>query len=406
MPAGYFLSTIISREALRVKIETVIYLDYAAATPMDDRVLAAMLPYFQDKYFNPSAAYLLARSVSNDFESARHRLAQVIGARPGEIILTAGATESINLALNGVEGRIVTTQIEHQSVLAVANSKQATILPVGRDGRLDLEAVSRAIDDDVSLLSVGYVNSEIGVIQDISALAQLVNQIRQDRLGRGVTMPLYLHSDASQGAGLLDINVARLGVDMLTLNAAKCYGPKQVGLLYVRAGIKLKPLIQGGGQEMGLRSGTENVAGVIGFALALELADKLRHHESKRLRALNQQLKAYLSANLKDVSFNSISKVSSPAILNFSVDGIDGERVLFALDERGVMVATGSACAANQGRRSHVLIAIGLTNQQADGSIRVSIGRFTTEEEIATAGQLIVDAINQQRKFGGMKVVA
>lgn len=406
MPAGYFLSTIISREALRVKIETVIYLDYAAATPMDDRVLAAMLPYFQDKYFNPSAAYLLARSVSNDFESARHRLAQVIGARPGEIILTAGATESINLALNGVEGRIVTTQIEHQSVLAVANSKQATILPVGRDGRLDLEAVSRAIDDDVSLLSVGYVNSEIGVIQDISALAQLVNQIRQDRLERGVKMPLYLHSDASQGAGLLDINVARLGVDMLTLNAAKCYGPKQVGLLYVRAGIKLKPLIQGGGQEMGLRSGTENVAGVIGFALALELADKLRHHESKRLRALNQQLKDYLTANLKDVSFNSISKVSSPAILNFSVDGIDGERVLFALDEQGVMVATGSACAANQGRRSHVLIAIGLTNQQADGSIRISVGRFTTEEEITAAGQLIVDAINQQRKFGGMKVVA
>lgn len=406
MLAGYFLSTIISREVLRVKIETVIYLDYAAATPMDDRVLAAMLPYFQDKYFNPSAAYLLARSVSNDFESARHRLAQVIGARPGEIILTAGATESINLALNGVEGRIVTTQIEHQSVLAVANSKQATILPVGRDGRLDLEAVSRAIDDDVSLLSVGYVNSEIGVIQDISALAQLVNQIRQDRLERGVKMPLYLHSDASQGAGLLDINVARLGVDMLTLNAAKCYGPKQVGLLYVRAGIKLKPLIQGGGQEMGLRSGTENVAGVIGFALALELADKLRHHESKRLRALNQQLKDYLTANLKDVSFNSISKVSSPAILNFSVDGIDGERVLFALDEQGVMVATGSACAANQGRRSHVLIAIGLTNQQADGSIRISVGRFTTEEEITAAGQLIVDAINQQRKFGGMKVVA
>ena len=198
--------------------------------------------------------------------------------------------------------------------------------------------------------------------------------------------------------------MSRLGVDLMTLNAGKCYGPKQVGLLYVRAGIHLKPLILGGGQEMGLRSGTENVTGIIGFAKALELAEKLRGSEVKRLSELRSKLKQYLINNLPDVRINENTKANSPAILNISVPGVDGERVVFGLDERGVQVATGSACAANKGVRSHVLTAMGLDEAAVDGSLRISMGRFTTEQDINQAGQIIVDVINEQRQFGGLNV--
>lgn len=369
---------------------------------MDERVLRAMMPYFHDDFYNPSAAYLAARHVRDTVEEARHQLAIAIGARPAEIILTAGATESINLALNGVEGKIVTCAIEHESVLNVAKSRDGIILPVNERGRIDLNELRQAVDDEVSLISIGYVNSEIGVVQDLKAISDIVAEIREDRRQRQIDRPLFLHTDASQVAGLFDLNVARLGVDLMTLNASKCYGPKQTGLLYVRAGVRLKPLIIGGGQELGLRSGTENVPSVIGFAKALGLANKLRGSEYKRLEGLRNELKLYLSHNLPDIKFNECKKHHSPAILNFSVPGIDGERVVFALDELGTMVATGSACAANKGLRSHVLTALGSDDATADGSIRLSLGRPTTMEEIKQAEEQIVMTINSQRRFGSM----
>ena len=381
-----------------------IYLDYAAATPVDERVLAAMMPYFSDRFYNPSAAYMAARQVRTDVEEARHQLAQVIGARPAEVIITAGATESINLALGGVDGRIVTTAVEHPSVLATARARQGIVLSVDQRGQIDLTELERHLTDDVALVSICYVNSETGMVQNLRAVADVVERVRQLRRERGIDRPLLLHTDASQAAGLLDINVARLGVDLMTLNAAKCYGPKQVGLLYVRAGVQLHPLILGGGQERGLRSGTENVTGVIGFAKALSLAERTRGSEVKRLNQLRQWLRSYLVDNLPDVRITEHPRRNSPAILNFSVAGVDGERVVFALDERGVAVATGSACAANKGRRSHILTALGLTDAEADGSIRISMGRFTTDEDIHTAGQLIVEVVNQQRQFGGLHV--
>ena len=381
-----------------------IYLDNAAATPVDSRVLAAMMPYFSDEFYNPSAAYLSARKVRADVEEARHTLAKLIGAKSAEIIVTAGATESINLALGGVEGRIVTTAVEHSAVLETARQRGGYILSVDDRGRINLDELRNSLTDDVALVSVGYVNSETGVVQNMRAIAEIVQTVRDERQVRGVTTPLYLHTDASQAAGLLDLNVSRLGVDLMTLNAGKCYGPKQVGLLYVRAGIHLKPLILGGGQEMGLRSGTENVTGIIGFAKALELAEKLRGSEVKRLSELRSKLKQYLINNLPDVRINENTKANSPAILNISVPGVDGERVVFGLDERGVQVATGSACAANKGVRSHVLTAMGLDEAAVDGSLRISMGRFTTEQDINQAGQIIVDVINEQRQFGGLNV--
>lgn len=369
---------------------------------MDQRVLTAMMPYFSDEFYNPSAAYLAARRVHDDIATARHSLAKIIGAKSAEIIITAGATESINLALNGVDGAVVTTAIEHDSVLETARVRGGVVLSVSSLGQIDLESLRSAITDQVALVSVGYVNSETGMIQDIRAIADVVQDIRDDRRQRGVERPLYLHTDASQAAGILDLNVSRLGVDLMTLNAGKCYGPKQVGLLYVRAGIRLKPLILGGGQEMGLRSGTENVTGIIGFAKAMELAESTRGSEVKRLTALRNQLKSYLVQHIPDIKINENQRRNSPAILNFSVAGVDGERVVFALDERGVQVATGSACAANKGLRSHILVALGLSNAEADGSIRVSMGRFTTSEDIEAASQLIVEVISEQRKFGVM----
>lgn len=371
---------------------------------MDKRVLREMEPYFADKFYNPSAAYLAARQVRADFEEARHRLAQAIGARPAEIIITAGATESDNMALAGVDGNVVTTSVEHPAVLAMAKSRSGVILSVDKLGQIDLNQLRRAITDNVQLISVGYVNSETGIVQDIRAVADAVAAVRQDRLERGVELPLYFHTDASQAVGLFDLNVARLGVDLMTLNAGKCYGPKQVGLLYVRAGVRLRPLIRGGGQEMGLRSGTENVTGTIGFAKAVELVEKTRKSEVKRLGNLRRQLHDYLAGNLDGIKFNENGKRNSPAILNFSIPGLDGERMVFALDEKGVLVSTGSACAANKGLRSHVLTAMGLSDAEADGSIRLSLGRFTTDKDIDTVGPIIVETAHEQLQFGAMKI--
>lgn len=380
----------------------VIYLDYAAATPIDKHVIKAMTPYFSDKFYNPSAAYLAAREVRSDVEDARHDIAKIIGARPAEIVFTAGATESINLAMTVAgDGVVLTDSAEHASVLNAARAHRYEIISVDSKGRINLAELEQYLNDnkDIVLVSLGYINSETGIVQDIKAAAEVVQRVRATR-----ETTLYLHIDASQASGLYDLNVARLGVDLMTLNAGKCYGPKQVGLLYIRAGVKLKPVVYGGGQEMGLRSGTENVPGIIGFAKALRLADDTRKSESKRLEKLRGSLKQILADGLSDIIFNENPYANSPAILNFSVPNVDGERVVFALDEKGVMVATGSACAANKGRRSHVLTAMGLADNVVDGSIRVSMGRFTTEEEIATAGRLIVETVNEQRRFGGLKV--
>ena len=377
-----------------------IYLDYAAATPIDQRVLDAEEPYFRERFFNPSASYQAAREVRRDYEEARHVLAQNLGARPAEIVITAGATESTNLAIGGVSGHIVTTNIEHPAVLALASARNATILPVNEKGLVNPASVENAITDETEIVSVGYANSEIGTVQPIKEIAILIERIRADRAIREVATPLLFHTDASQAAGYLDLNVARLNVDLMTLNAGKCYGPKQVGLLYVKAGVRLKPLILGGGQEMGLRSGTENVTGAIGFARALEIAERKRKGESERLEKLRNDLEKFIKQEFPEVIINSGAKQRLPNILNFSVPGLDGERAVFALDERDVLVATGSACAANKGTRSHVLMAIGLAPQIADASLRISLGRPTTDAEISELKPLLTETIRQQLKFG------
>ena len=388
-----------------------IYLDYAAATPIDPKVLDAMTPYLTDQFFNPSANYMAAVNVRADFENARHKIASIIGAKPAEIIFTAGATESINIAFNfprsNKRQKILISNIEHPAVLAAATREalftKVQLIDVDKFGRINLDDLRAKIDDDVTMISIGYASNELGTIQSIKKISEIINEARIDREKRGVKNKLLFHSDASQATGFLDINIARLGVDLMTLNAAKCYGPKQVGLLYVRAGINLNPVIVGGGQEMGLRSGTENTAGVIGFARAFQIAEKKRKTESLRVAKLRDDLQKFLEAEFPDIQINGDQKHRLPNILNFSLPNLDGERAVFALDQRGVCVAAGSACAANKGTRSHVLTAIGLSNNLADGSLRISMGRKTTSEEIEKLKPILHDVLHRQLEFGNQE---
>lgn len=371
-----------------------IYLDYAAATPLDERVLSVMQPYFLDKFFNPSSPYAPAIQVRQEYEEAKDIIARSIGGRGNELIMTAGATESINLAFTAVSGgHAITTEIEHHAVLAAVKKHGGTLVPVDKNGRVSVEAIRKAVKPETKLISVALANNEIGTIQPLREIASLVREQRQQRSSKGDKTPLYLHVDASQGLGLLDIHVSRLGVDMITLNAGKIYGPKQVGALWVASHVEVSPVVVGGGQERGLRSGTENVAGVIGFAEAVRLADKKRKGESDRLREIRDAMQEKIVERFPSGVVSGHAKHRLPNFLHVSFPGVDAERVLFALEAKGVMVATGSACAANKGTRSHVLEAIGLADEVADGSIRISLGRHSSMEQCLEAAKLIGDVV-------------
>lgn len=383
-------------------MSTPIYLDYAAATPLDERVFSAMQPYFVQQFYNPSAAYTAARQIRTDLDDARHNLAITIGGKRDEVVLTAGATESVNLAFRGLLDKgdhVVVGATEHPAVKAIAEQFEVSTAVSDAKGIITPEAVAARITDDTKLVSITAADSELGTIQPLSKIAETIDRIRHDRRKRGVTQPLYFHSDASQAAGVIDLHVARLGVDLLTLNAAKCYGPKQVGLLWAASHVQLRPLIFGGGQERGLRSGTENVAGAIGFAKALYIAQKQRHTESDRLRALRDSLETQLSEAIPELVINGSKKKHLPGHLNVSLDGLDAERVVFHLDSLGVQVATGAACAANKGTRSAVLEAVGMGESLADGSLRFSLGRQTTPGDIERAAPLIIEAIQAESKL-------
>ena len=373
-----------------------IYLDHAAATPVSSKVLAAMEPYFSDEFFNPSAAYLPAKKVATEYEKAKSVIAHAIGAKSHDLVITAGATEANNLAFSCLD-MIRKTQVlylvtEHDSVRKVAEKYGGEAISVDKNGRIDLNDLKARITDETKLISVALVNNEIGVIQPLSEIAAIIREVRFDRLSRGVKTPLYLHSDASQAMNLLNVNVARLGVDLLTLNAAKIYGPKGVGALYASHEVKLLPLNYGGGQEMGLRSGTENVPGAIGFSKAVEEAvehlNGNRKKYAKFKKILLDELQGYELINKKH------------SLDNFVVlcyNGIDAERLVFLLEEKGVYVSTGAACAASKGVKSHVLKAIGLTDSEINGSLRLTLGETNTEEQMHEAARLINEAVKIEK---------
>lgn len=363
-----------------------IYLDYAAATPLDPRVEKAMQPYWRQQFFNPSATYLASRKVAEAIKAARQSVAGNLGARPTEIIFTAGGTEADNLAIGGVmqkhpKAKVVVSAIEHAAVLQAAQSYPHDVAPVDKKGFINLAKLEQLIDDRTVLVSVMYANNEVGSIQPINQVAQLIQKIRSQRGQSGITLPLYLHTDASQAANYLDLHVSRLGVDLLTLNGGKMYGPKQTGILYVKAGVELNPIIRGGGQENNRRSGTENVPGLIGFTTALELAQTQRKDEIKRLTELQHQFEVELRKKIPSIVINSQGN-RLPNIVHVTIPGIDNETVMMQLDEQGIMCAVGSACSASSEEPSHVLKAIGITEADAQSSLRFSFGRKTTQTEL------------------------
>lgn len=381
--------------------EDLIYLDHAAATPIDDVVLQAMMPYFQEKFFNPSSPYSKGIEVRREYELAKNRLAATLGVRGDELVMTAGATESINLAFSvASSGEVAVSEVDHKSVLESARSRSQSVMLVKPDekGRVKASAVRRALSSETSFISVGLVNNELGVIQPISEIAQIVAEERARRRQSDITTPLVFHTDASQASVLLDVKPHRLGVDLLTLSASKVYGPKQVGLLWVRPGLKISPTVVGGGQESGLRGGTENVAGVVGFAVAMELASKRRASEVERLRKLRDDMERRLSEAIPEIVVSSDAKKGLASILHVSFPGVDAERLIFWLESRGVMAASGSACSANRGTRSHVLVAIGLADALIDGSLRISLGRLSDEASCQKATELIIEAVNLEKK--------
>lgn len=362
-----------------------VYLDHAAATPLDAEVLKVMQPYWQEKFANPSATYSAAREVKQALADARAAVAHWLGARPAEVVFTAGGTEANNLAVHGVmrefpDGNVVVSAIEHESVLMPARHYENRETAVGADGRIDLKDLENKIDDRTVLVSVMYANNEIGTIQPIREVARLVESVRRRRNGGG--LPLYLHTDACQAANYLDLHAARLGVDLLTINGGKIYGPKQAGALYVKAGARILPLIDGGGQERGLRSGTENVASIIGLAAALDKAQTIRHQEAKRLQGLQQQFFKELEKAAPAMSINGSLKHRLPNNVHITMPGQDNERLIIELDERGIAAAAGSACSASNEEPSHVLRAIGLDDEAARASLRLTLGRSTTNKDI------------------------
>jgi len=360
-----------------------IYLDHAATTPCDPRVVEAMQPYFSDRYGNASSPYSLGGEAEEAIEGSRKEVAGLIGVSEEEIVFTSGGSESDNTAIKGVafklrkQGRhIITSQIEHPAVLESCRwleqqGWEVTYLPVDQEGLVDPQAVAEAIKSETVLVSIMHANNEVGVIQPIEAIGKITRQ-------RGV----YLHSDAVQSIGSVPVDVDKLGVDLLSMSAHKLYGPKGVGALYVRKGTLVDSLIHGGEQERRRRASTENVAGIVGFGRAAELAGERITDERERLISLRDELWRGLIGRLKEVRLNGHLVNRLPNNLNVSVARIEGEGMVLHLDEVGIMCSTGSACSSHNLQPSHVLLAMGLPHELAHGSLRFSLGRSTTKKHV------------------------
>jgi len=374
-----------------------VYLDYSAGTPLDRRVLAVMTPFFNENFYNPSALYKGARDVKSALDTARADVSRTIGARPSEIIFTAGGTESANLAVKGIMDKfpdceLVISAIEHDAVLKPASKYKHKTAPVSEKGLIDLQKLEKLISDKTVLISVIYANNEVGTVQPVREISQIISSLRKDRKKRGVATPLYLHTDACQAVQYLDINISRLGVDLMTLNGGKIYGPKQSGILYLRAGVLIEPQILGGGQENGFRSGTENVSACLGFAKALELIMRNKQESAQKTSELAKYFMLELESRFSAV-INGHQKLRLPNNVHATFKSADNERMLFSLDAQGIYASVGSACSASSEEPSHVLKAMGISEQDARSSLRFSLGRETTKAEIDRTLEALETAI-------------
>ncbi|MBR3177692.1 cysteine desulfurase [Candidatus Saccharibacteria bacterium] len=376
-----------------------IFLDYASATPVSKIAKKAMEPYFSEKFFNPSAPYLAAKRVRDDYEAAKADLAHIIGAKGDDLIITSGATEANSLAFSAASGEILVLETEHASVLKNSKNFDTKFIKVDQTGLINLEDFQEKLTKKTTFVSVALANNELGTIQPLAEIAGIIKAERQRRLLEGNTLPLIFHSDASQAMSLVPISVARLGVDLLTINSAKVYGPKGVGALYQGHQVKLRPLTEGGGQEKGLRSGTENVPGLIGFAVAAREAKEHQNGARKNYEELRNILKSELEKSEIQPIFLGSKKHQLANFCPVCFPGVDAERVIYNLENDEIYLSTGAACAASKGEQSHVLKAIGLSDAEIAGSLRISLGKDNTKEAMKVAGQKIVEAVKKELQF-------
>ena len=377
-----------------------IYLDYAATTPTHPAVMRAMTPYFNQAFGNPSAIYSYGQEAKNGIELARSKVAGLIHARDEEIVFTGGGTEADNFALKSVAftnknkgNHIITTAIEHHAVLESCKFLEKmgfkiTYLPVDKYGLVDPDNVKKAITGKTILISVMHANNEVGTIQPIVEISKIAGEA-------GV----YLHTDAVQSAGHIPTDVNQLGVDLLSMSAHKLYGPKGVGALYIRKETKLVSFMHGGGQENGRRAGTENVSGIVGFGKAAELAGQEIKEEEARLTALRDKLSAGILKQIDHTHLNGHPVKRLPNNVNTSVEFVEGESMCLNLDMAGICASTGSACSSESLEPSHVLLAMGVEPVKAHGSLRFTLGKWTTEEEIDRVLEVLPRIVSKLRKI-------
>ncbi len=387
-------------------------MDHAATTPVRPEVLEAMLPYFSESFGNPSSIYTFAQEGRKAVDDARETIARAMGARMSEIVFTSGGTESDNIAIKGAAfalrnsgNHIITSSIEHHAVLNTCHQLEqsgfdVTYLPVDRYGMVDPNDVGRAITDSTILVSVMLANNEIGTIQPLAEIARVVKN-KAERRRRTIAV----HTDAVQAAGFLDLNVMALGVDMLSLSSHKFHGPKGVGALYVRRGTPFEPQQMGGGQERQRRSGTENVPGVVGMAEAFTLASDGRERLNAHCRYLSDKTIAGLHESLEGVHLNGHPTERLANNVNVSFESVEGEPVLLGLDFAGISASSGSACSSASLEPSHVLLATGLSEELAQGSLRITFGADNKVEEVDYLLSVLPDLVSRLRAMPSLSVV-
>lgn len=384
-----------------------VYLDYSATTPVRDEVLKEMLPYFTEHFGNASSLYTIGLESKAAIDKAREQVANLIGASPKEIYFTGGGSESDNWVLESIANdmkskgkgnHIITSRIEHHAVLHTCqflekNGYEVTYLDVERDGTVTPEALEKAIRDDTVLISIMYINNEIGTIEPIRELAEVAHKHR-----------ILFHTDAVQAVGNTPIDVKAAGIDMLSMSSHKIYGPKGEGALYVRRGVRIPSFIHGGAQEMGKRAGTENLAGIVGFGKAAELAKQNLENHVRHCSELRDYLVQQIMEKIPDVYLNGPADMSRrhPGNANITFEYIEGESILLLLDSFGIAVSTGSACSSKSLEPSHVLSAIGVPDEMIHGTIRFTVGDFTTKEDIDYTVECLVKVVERLREISSV----
>lgn len=369
------------------------YFDYAAATPLDNDVFNSMKPFLTEQFHNPSSLYSEALVVRRNVDEARRRVSTLLEVKPQEIVFTGSCTEANNLIIHGVmkqypSAKLLISSIEHDSVHEPAQLYNHELIAVNKDGIIDINDLRGKIDDETVLVSIILVSNEIGVIQNFTDIKKVIDEVKSKRTNG---LPLYLHSDVAQAVNYISVKPHGLGVDFMTLNGAKIYGPKGVGCVFTSNNSTLQPLIHGGGQEHNLRSGTENVASIVGLSYALEVTIKQAKTESKRLTELRNLLIMGLEENGALLLGSRQNRISNSVSVLFK--GYDNEELLYKLDDEGYSVAIGSACHAANGKKSRVLSAIGVSDEDAKSVLRITLGRFTTEESVRGLVKAIHDIL-------------